>query len=496
MPATDVKNTQIEQTKLFINNQFVEAVSGKTFETLNPANGQVIARVAEADKADVDLAVKAAKDAFKLGSPWRRMDAASRGALLYKLADLIERDAAHIAALESLDNGKPYNIALGVDVPFSVDHLRYYAGWADKIVGQTIPVRGDYFTYTRHEPVGVVGQIIPWNFPLLMLAWKLGPALACGCTVVMKLAEQTPLSGLYVCKLIAEAGFPPGVINILSGFGPTAGASIVNHPDVDKVAFTGSTEVGKIISSAAGNHIKRVTMELGGKSPNIILDDLKGADLDYAVAQANFGLFFNMGQCCCACSRIFVQEGIYDEFVKRSVEAAKKIKVGDPFDEATTQGPQIDETQMTKILELIESGKKEGAKLLLGGNRHGKDGYFVEPTVFCDVQDNMRICKEEIFGPVMQIIKFKTIDEVIERANNTDYGLAAAVFTRDVENALYISNSLRVGTVWVNCYDCFDNAAPFGGYKQSGHGREKGEYALSNYTEVKCVTIKMPNKNS
>lgn len=490
------RNPKIEYTKLFINNEFVNAKSGKTFETVNPANGKVIANVAEADAADVNIAVQAAKNAFKLGSPWRRMDAIDRGYLLNRLADLMQRDAAQLAALESLDNGKPYQIALNVDVPGSIETLRYYAGWADKVQGKTIPVRGDFFTYTRHEPVGVAGQIIPWNFPLLMQAWKLGPALAAGCTVVMKVAEQTPLSALHVCKLIVEAGFPAGVVNVITGYGPTAGAAIVDHPDVDKVAFTGSTEVGKLIASNAGKTIKRVTLELGGKSPNIIMGDLKGADLDYAVNQSSFGLFFNQGQCCCAGSRIFVQENIYNEFVERSVEKAKKIKVGDPFDAKTDQGPQVDGEQMNKILDLIDSGKKQGAKLMTGGGRHGDQGFFVQPTVFADVKDDMRICKEEIFGPVMQILKFKTLDEVIERANNTEYGLAASIFTKNVDTAIQVSNSLRAGTVWVNCYDNFDVAAPFGGYKQSGYGREKGEYALSNYTEVKCVTVKIPQKNS
>lgn len=490
------RNPEIKYTQLFIDNKFVDAKSGKTFETINPTNQKVIAKVAEADKADVDLAVKAAKNAFRLNSPWRTMDAIDRGNLLHKLADLMQRDAAHLAALESLDNGKPYQIALNVDIPGSIETLRYYAGWADKIHGKVIPIRGPFLCYTRHEPVGVAGQIIPWNFPLLMQAWKLGPALAAGCTVVMKVAEQTPLSALHVCKLIAEAGFPPGVVNVLTGYGPTAGAAIVDHRDVDKVAFTGSTEVGKLIASNAGRDIKRVTLELGGKSPNIVLGDLKGADLNYAVGMSSFGLFFNQGQCCCAGSRIFVQDNIYNEFVEKSVEAAKKIRVGDPFDAKTDQGPQVDGEQMNKILDLIGSGKKEGAKLLTGGSRHGNEGFFVQPTVFGDVKDDMRICKEEIFGPVMQILRFKTVDEVIERANNSNYGLAASVFTKDIDQALVVSNSLRAGTVWVNTYDNFDVAAPFGGYKQSGFGREKGEYGLHNYLEVKNVTVKIPSKNS
>lgn len=392
--------------------------------------------------------------------------------------------------------GKPYQSSLNADLRLTIDTLRYYAGWADKIHGKTLPVRGNYMAYTRHEPVGVVGQIIPWNFPLIMLAWKLGPALATGCTVVMKPAEQTSLTALYICKLIQEAGFPPGVVNMVTGYGETAGAPLVIHPDVDKIAFTGSTEVGAIIGVNAAKSFKRVTLELGGKSPNIILGDLKGDDLANAVKQASFGLFYNHGQCCTAGSRIFVQENIYSEFVEKSIEVAKRIKLGDPFHESTTQGPQIDEAQMTKILELIDSGKREGAQLVLGGNRHGSEGYFVQPTVFADVQDRMQICREEIFGPVMQILKFKSIDEVIDRANNTNYGLAAGVFTKNIDHAIQISNSLRAGSVWVNCYDNFDVSAPFGGYKHSGYGREKGQYGLNAYLEVKCVTIKTPKRSN
>lgn len=487
---------KIEHTKLFINNQFVEAKSGKKFESLNPANGQVIAEISEADKADVDLAVAAAKNAFKLGSPWRTSGGMQRGLLMNKLADLMERDADILAALESIDNGKPYKIARNVDIPGSIATIRYYAGWCDKIHGKTIPVSGDFHAYTRHEPVGVAGQIIPWNFPLLMMAWKIGPVLATGCTTVIKAAEQTPLSALHVGKLIVEAGFPEGVVNILSGYGPTAGAALVNHRDVDKIAFTGSTEVGKLIARQAADTLKRVTLELGGKSPNIVMGDLKGADLDYAVQQSSFGLFFNHGQCCCAGSRIFVQENIYDEFVAKSVEAAKNIKVGDPFAADTDQGPQVDDNQLKTIMGYIDSGKKEGASLLTGGKQHGSEGYFVEPTVFGDVKDDMKICQEEIFGPVMQILKFKTTDEVIERANNNNYGLAASVFTKDIDAANTVSNNLRAGTVWVNCYDVFDAALPFGGYKDSGYGREKGEYGLNNYLEVKCVTTKVPQRNN
>jgi len=489
-----ITKPEIKFTKIFINNEWVDSVSGKTFPTINPATGEVICQVQEGDKADVEKAVKAAKAAFKLGSEWRTMDASKRGVLLNKLADCIERDRVYLASLESLDNGKPFQDAFNIDLSLTIKCLRYYAGWADKTHGKTIPVDGSFLSYTRHEPVGVCGQIIPWNFPLLMQAWKLGPALATGNVVVMKLAEQTPLTGLAVAALVAEAGFPPGVVNIIPGYGPTAGAAIAEHMEVDKVAFTGSTEVGHIIQKAAGgSNLKKVTLELGGKSPLIVMDD---ADIDFAVETAHFALFFNQGQCCCAGSRLMVQEGIYDEFVKRATERAKKRTVGDPFAAGVEQGPQVDEEQFKKVLGYIQSGVAEGACLRAGGGKYGDKGYFVEPTVFSDVTDEMKICKEEIFGPVQVIQKFSTMDEVLERANNNSYGLAAAVFTKDVGNAVYMSNSLRAGTVWVNCYDVLEAQVPFGGYKMSGIGRELGEYGLEAYTEVKTVTISIPQKNS
>jgi len=487
-------NPEIKFTQIFINNEWVDSVSGKTFPTINPATGAVICQVQEGDKADVEKAVKAAREAFKLGSEWRTMDASKRGVLMNKLADLMERDRVYLASLESLDNGKPYKDAFNIDMSLTIKCLRYYAGWADKTHGKTIPVDGSFLSYTRHEPVGVCGQIIPWNFPLLMQAWKLGPALATGNTVVMKLAEQTPLSGLAVAALVKEAGFPAGVVNIIPGYGPTAGAAIAEHMDVDKVAFTGSTEVGHIIQKAAGgSNLKKVTLELGGKSPLIVMDD---ADIDFAVETAHFALFFNQGQCCCAGSRLMVQEGIYEEFVKKATDRAKRRTVGDPFSAGTEQGPQVDEEQFKKVLGYIQSGVAEGACLRAGGGKYGDTGYFVQPTVFSDVTDEMKICKEEIFGPVQVIQKFKTMDEVLERANNNSYGLAAAVFTKDIGNAVYMSNSLRAGTVWVNCYDVLEAQVPFGGYKMSGVGRELGEYGLEAYTEVKTVTISIPQKNS
>ncbi len=489
-----MEQPEVKYTKIFINNEWVDSVSGKTFPTLNPCTGDKICDVSEGDKADVDLAVAAARKAFELGSTWRTMDASNRGNLLRKLADLMERDKDYLASLETLDNGKPRHIAFAGDLVLAINCYRYYSGWADKNHGKTIPIDGPFMSMTRHEPVGVCGQIIPWNFPLVMQAWKLGPALACGCTVVMKPAEQTPLSALYVASLIKEAGFPPGVVNIVPGYGPTAGGAISAHPDIDKVAFTGSTEVGHIIMETAGKtNLKRVTLELGGKSPCIVLKD---ADLDHAIAEAHDYLFFNQGQCCCAGSRIFVEEEIYDEFVKRSIELAKSRKVGDPFDATTDQGPQVDKVQFDKILGLIESGKKEGAKLECGGKAVGDKGYFIEPTVFTGVSDNMTIAKEEIFGPVMQIMKFKTIDEVIQRANKSNYGLAAAIFTTNLDRALTLAQGVQAGSVWINCHNVFLAQVPFGGFKESGIGRELGEYALHEYTEVKTITIKISQKNS
>jgi aldehyde dehydrogenase (NAD+) len=479
---------QVRQTKLLIDGKWVNAASGKTFETLNPSTGEVIAHVAEADKADVDKAVDAARRAFETGA-WSQAPASERGRLLHRLADLVEQNKEELAALETLDNGKPISDSLNADLPLTIACYRYYAGWADKIHGKTIPVNGPYFCYTRHEPVGVVGQIIPWNFPLLMQSWKLGPALACGCTVVMKPAEQTPLSALRVGELIMEAGFPPGVVNLLPGYGPTAGQAISRHMGIDKVAFTGSTEVGHLIMEAAAQtNLKRVTLELGGKSPNIVFAD---TDIDAAAQGSHFGLFFNQGQCCCAGSRLFVEQSIHDKFVDKLMSLTKNRKVGDPFDPSTEQGPQVSDEQFQKVMSYIDAGKREGAKLLCGGKRVGDRGYFISPTIFDDVKDDMKISREEIFGPVMSVIPFKNIDEVVRRANNTNYGLAAAVWTKDVSKAHAIANKLRAGTVWVNCYDVFDAAAPFGGFKQSGIGRELGEYGLANYTEVKTVTIKI-----
>jgi len=479
---------KIRQTRMLINGVWQNAASGKTFDTLNPATGEVIAKVAAGDKADVDKAVIAARQAFEKGA-WRKMSARERGRLMYKLADLIEKHREELASLESLDNGKPLRDALNIDLALVLDCYRYYAGWADKIEGKTIPVNGPYFCYTRHEAVGVVGQIIPWNFPLLMQAWKWGPALACGCTIVLKPAEQTPLCALRIAELAQEAGFPDGVINVIPGYGETAGAAVAEHMDIDKVAFTGSTEVGKLVMAAAArSNLKRVTLELGGKSPNIVFAD---ADLDAAIEGAFFGLFFNQGQCCCAGSRLFVEEKVHDAFVEKMLQRVKKQRLGDPFDAKTTQGPQVSQEQFDRVMGYIRAGQSDGARMLCGGERWGKQGYFIQPTVFDNVKDTMQIAREEIFGPVMSVIRFKDVNEVIERGNRNMYGLAAAVWTRDISKALRIAAELRAGTVWINCYDVFDTAAPFGGFKMSGMGRELGEYGLRNYTEVKTVTVAM-----
>ncbi|KAG2485836.1 hypothetical protein HYH03_015419 [Edaphochlamys debaryana] len=449
---------------------------------IDPRTEQECVRVAEGDAADVDRAVAAARRAFDEG-PWPRMTGKERGRLLYRLADAMEAAKDELAALETLDNGKPLFWSKAADVPLSIDHFRYYAGWADKIHGKTIPVDGPYWAYTFHEPIGVVGQIIPWNFPLLMAAWKLGPALAAGNCVVIKPAEQTPLTCLRLAQLAKEVGLPDGVLNVVTGYGPTAGARLATHPGVDKTAFTGSTEVGRLVGQAAAAALKPCTLELGGKSPIIVCPDV---DIDKAVADAHMALFFNHGQCCAAGSRVYVHEDVYDKFVEKATEAAAKRTVGDPFG-PVDQGPQVDADQFHKVLSYIDSGKQEGAKLMCGGARAGSKGYYVQPTVFADVKDNMKIAREEIFGPVQSIMKFKTLDEVIKRANDTNYGLAAGVFSSNIDTVNTLTRALKSGTVWVNCYNLYDNAVPFGGYKESGIGREKGEYALSNYTHVKAV---------
>jgi len=476
-----------KKQKMLINGKWVDSASGKTFPTYNPATGEVLSHVAEGDREDIDRAVKAARAAFEKG-PWAKISPSERGRMMWRLADLIEKHTEEFAQLESLDNGKPLKIARIADLPLAVDHFRYYAGWATKIEGNTIPMglarQGSYHAYTVREPVGVVGQIIPWNFPLLMAAWKLGPALATGCCVILKPAEQTPLTALRLGELMQEAGFPDGVVNIVPGYGETAGAALAAHMDVDKIAFTGSTEVGKLIIHAAAGNLKKVSLELGGKSPNIVMDD---ADLETAIPGASMAIFFNQGQCCCAGSRLFVEKKIFDKVVDGISQAASKIRVRPGLDPESDLGPLVSEEQLNRVCGYLESGIKEGAKATTGGSREGDKGYFVKPTVLVNTNDNMKVVKEEIFGPVVTATPFSDMNEIVTRANDTVYGLAAGVWTRDVKKAHAVASKLKAGTVWINCYNVFDAALPFGGYKQSGWGREMGHEVLKNYTEVKSV---------
>ncbi|MEP0843062.1 MAG: aldehyde dehydrogenase family protein [Phycisphaerae bacterium] len=481
---------KVRLTKNLIGGQWVDAQSGKTFETYNPATGEVIANVASSDAADVSKAVAAARKAFE--GPWSKFSARQRGAVLYKLADLIEKNAAELAALEVLNNGKPISEVMAADLPLVINTFRYFAGWADKVYGETIPVdraMGNFLCYTKREPVGVCGQIIPWNFPMLMVTWKWAPALACGNTVVMKPAEQTPLTCLRMAELAMEAGIPEGVINVVNGFGETAGDALVKHEDVDKIAFTGEYKTAQIIMANAAATLKRLTFELGGKSPNVVFAD---ADLDQAVAGAMTGIFFNQGEVCCAGSRLFVEQSVHDKFVEKFAGAAKARRLGDPFDPATEQGAQVSKEQFDKILKYIDIGKNEDrATCLTGGERFGDKGYFVKPTIFTNVRNDMRIAQEEIFGPVVTVLPFRSVDEVIRQANTTIYGLAAAVWTKDLTKAHALADSIRAGTVWVNCYNTFDPGAPFGGYKFSGQGRECGKDALNHYTEIKTVWVNL-----
>jgi len=469
--------------KMFIDGKWVEAASGKTFPSYNPATGEVMAKVAEGDREDINRAVTAARKAFESG-PWPNMSASERGRLIWKLGDLLEQHLEQFAQIESLDNGKPLAIARVADIPLAVDLFRYMAGWATKIEGNTIPFSPKFHAYTRREPVGVVGQIIPWNFPLLMAAWKLGPALATGCTVVLKPAEQTPLSALLLAELIAEAGFPDGVVNVVPGYGETAGAALAAHPDVDKVAFTGSTEVGKLIVQAAAGNLKKVSLELGGKSPNIVFDD---ADMDSTIPGAASAIFFNHGQCCCAGSRLYIEKSMFDNVVSGVAGEAKKIKVGPGFEPDTDMGPLVSKEQLDRVTSYLESGFTEGAEAVVGGHKKSGGGYFVEPTVMVKTNPNMKVVREEIFGPVVCAMPFSDEDKLVAEANQSEYGLAAAVWTSDIKKAHRIANKLRAGTVWINCYNVFDAALPFGGYKQSGWGREMGREVLEMYTEVKTV---------
>jgi phenylacetaldehyde dehydrogenase len=479
--------------QLFINGQWVDAASGKTFETPDPATGETLARIAEGDAEDINRAVTAARKAFEEG-PWSRMTPSERGRLIWKIGDLILEHTDELAQLESLDNGKPFLVAQAADVPLAADLFHYMAGWATKIEGNTINISvpvmpgANFHSYTLREPVGVVGQIIPWNFPLLMAAWKLGPALAAGCTVVLKPAEQTPLSALRLAELIAEAGVPEGVVNVVPGFGETAGAALAAHMDVDKVAFTGSTEVGKLIVQAAGNsNLKKLTLELGGKSPNIVFDDADPA----AIAGAANAIFFNHGQCCVAGSRLFVHQSRFDEVVDGVSEIAKGIKLGPGMEPGTQMGPLVSDEQLRRVTSYLESGRTDGATALTGGSRYGDRGYFVEPTVLTNTTPEMKVVREEIFGPVVVAAPFSDLDDIAAEANDTEYGLGAGIWTKDISKAHALAKKLRAGTVWINCYNVFDASLPFGGYKQSGWGREMGHEVLNNYTEVKAVTVQL-----
>ncbi|MFI6184224.1 aldehyde dehydrogenase family protein [Nonomuraea sp. NPDC051191] len=478
--------------QLFIDGRWVDAASGKTFTTPDPATGETLARVAEADAEDVERAVKAARRAFE--GPWSRLTPSERGRMIWRIGDLILEHLEELAQLESLDNGKPLAVARVADVPLAADLFHYMAGWATKIEGNTISISAPtapgaaFHAYTLREPVGVVAQIIPWNFPLLMAAWKLGPALATGNTIILKPAEQTPLSALRLAELIAEAGIPDGVVNVLPGYGETAGAALAAHPGVDKVAFTGSTEVGKLIVRAAAGNLKKVTLELGGKSPNIVFDD---ADPALAIEGAANAIFFNHGQCCVAGSRLYVHQSRFDEVVEGVADIARAIKLGPGLEADTQMGPLVSDEQLRRVTGFLDSGRDEGARALAGGARHGERGYFVEPTVLTDTRPDMKVVREEIFGPVVVASPFSDLDEIAAQANNTPYGLGAGIWTRDISKAHALASKIRAGTVWINCYNVFDAALPFGGYKQSGWGREMGHEALEAYTEVKSVCAQL-----
>src|SRR5580700_7256730 len=473
--------------RLLIGGKWVTAKSGKTFETINPANEEVLALIPEGDKADVDEAVKAARRAYEHGK-WSTINPHQRAKYLLTIADLIEKNVDELAILETLNNGMAISLARGFTL-MAADTFRYYAGWATKIYGETNPSDPSMFNYTLREPVGVCGQIIPWNFPLLMASWKIAPALACGNVVILKPAEQTPLTAIRLGELIVESGLPEGVVQIITGFGPGAGSAIAEHPDIDKVAFTGSTEVGKLILQASTGNLKRVSLELGGKSPNIIFPD---ADMPSAVFGSALGIFMNQGQVCCAGSRVFVQEAVYDQFTDELSKMASGLTLGNPLDPNTRMGPLVSKEQHDRVKGYLKTGKAEGATAKTGGEPGKQEaGYFIQPTVFTGVNNQMKIAREEIFGPVASAIKFKDENDVVMQGNDTTYGLAAAVWTKDINRALTVARKLKAGTVWINTYGQIDPMSPFGGYKQSGFGRELGKYAIDLYTQIKSVYAKI-----
>jgi betaine-aldehyde dehydrogenase len=489
-----VEENTTRKYQLLIDGQWVDAASGKTFTTPNPATGQTLAEIAEADKEDIDRAVTAARKAFE--GKWSKVSARDRGRMLYKLSQLIEEHTPELAALETADNGKPIKESTYVDLPQVAENFEYFAGWATKIEGETIPVPGQMFNYTLREPVGVCGQIIPWNFPLLMAAWKLAPALAAGNTIVLKPAEQTPVNAMELGKLIQEAGFPDGVVNIVPGYGETAGAALASHPGIDKVAFTGSTEVGKLIAKAASDNLTTVSLELGGKAPNIVFAD---ADIEQAVNGAMMGIFFNQGQVCCAGSRLFVQDSVKDQFLDRLKEKSAKIVVGDPMDKGTHMGPQVSQEQLNRVKSYSDIARSEGATVVAGGECPTlpgafQNGYFYQPTIFSDVKNKMRIAQEEIFGPVVSVISFENEDDLIKQANETIYGLSAGIWTTNITRAHRFAKEIKAGVIWINTYNMFNAASPFGGYKQSGYGREMGKHALEMYTNVKSVWVDLSGK--
>ncbi|MED0715741.1 aldehyde dehydrogenase family protein [Aeribacillus composti] len=482
----------VKKYQLFIDGKWVDAISGKTFESVNPGSGEVHAIVAEAGADDVNRAVRAARKAFESG-PWTKMTPSDRGRLLYKAAQKMWEKADFLAEVESQDNGLPISDTKSIAIPATIDVLEFYAGLANKVQGETLASPNNRFNYTLREPLGVIGAIVPWNFPLMLTMWKLAPALAAGNTIVIKPAEQTPVSILELVKLFQEVGIPDGVINVVTGFGETAGQALASHPDVDKIAFTGSTKTGQLIMQAASKNLKPVSLELGGKSPNIVFDD---ASLEKAVNMSAFGIYFAQGQVCAAGSRLFVQESIYEKFMDLFIKKANSIRVGNPLDQSTEMGPQISEEHLKKIEHYVAVGLDEGARLTIGGKRLNKEanGYYFTPTVFENVTNDMTIAREEIFGPVVSVIKFKDEEDALIKANDTIYGLAAGIWTNNLKRAHRMARGLKAGTVWVNTYSLLDSAAPFGGTKQSGFGRELGVQAMEMYTQTKHVWIDL-NEN-